>query len=184
MRILVSKASRRYALALLETAKEKNIVKETLEDVHTIKSTIEGSRELKLFLKSPLVKPRDKRAALATIFDKKISPNTTQFLSLITEKGRENILHDIVQAFVDEYNQYAGIITVGVKTAYSLSQDQFAGITKNLEKVTSKKVDLDVKVQPDLIGGISVQIDDTVYDATIKHKLDQLETRLLANATE
>ncbi|MFA5669182.1 MAG: ATP synthase F1 subunit delta [Balneolaceae bacterium] len=180
--MLVSKAARRYAKAFLELAIERKSVEDALKDILTIKLTIEGSRELILFLKSPIVKPIDKKEVLEAIFDGNISKDSARFVSLITEKGRENILHDIVTAFVNEYNKYAGIITVGVNSARELNKEQLDKITSILEKVTSKKVILSTKVKTDLIGGISIQIEDTVYDSTVKHKLNQLEARFLATA--
>ena len=71
--MLVSKAARRYAIAFLEASKEGNYVDTSLEDMLTIKATIEGSKELALVLKSPIVKPKDKKEVLASIFDGKIS---------------------------------------------------------------------------------------------------------------
>lgn len=182
--MLVSKAARRYATALLESAKEKNSVDGTLKDINFIKDTIEGSKELRIFLKSPIVKPNDKQNALSSIFDGKVSKEVSQFISLVTEKGREDILDEITVAFLDVYNVHAGIITVGVRTAKALGSDQVKELTKMLEKSTSKTVNLDLKEQVDLRGGIAVQIDDTVIDATIKHKLEQLETRFLESSME
>ncbi len=182
--MLVSKAARRYAIAFLETSKEGKFVETSLEDMLSIKATIEGSKELSLFLKSPIVKPKDKKEVLASIFDSRISKEAAQFVSLITEKGREDILYDIVSAFVIEYNKYAGIISVEVSTAQALDKEQLAKLTDSLEKATSKKVDLSQKVQADLIGGISVKIEDTVIDATVKYKLNQLETLFLESSME
>ncbi len=182
--MLVSKAARRYAIAFLEASKEGNYVDTSLEDMLTIKATIEGSKELALVLKSPIVKPKDKKEVLASIFDGKISKEAAQFVSLITEKGREDILHDIVSAFVIEYNKYAGIISVEVNTAHALDKEQVAKLTDSLEKATSKKVELSQKVQADLIGGISVQIEDTVIDGTVKYKLSQLETMFLESSID
>lgn len=180
--MLVSKAARRYAKAFLELAIERKSVEESLKDILFIKSTIEASRELVLFLRSPIVKPLDKKEVLVAIFDGKISKDSARFVSLITEKGREGILDDIVSAFIIEYNNYAGIITVGVNSARELEKEQLDKITSILEKMTSKKVILSTKVKTDLIGGISIQIEDTVFDATVKHKLNQLEARFLATA--
>ena len=177
--MLVSKASRRYASALLGLAVEQNSLDSILEDMKTIKSTIDGSRELQLFLKSPIVKPADKKAALHGIFDEQVSKLVAQYLSLITDKGREDILDQIANAFMEAYNLHVGIITVEVKTASELSEKQQTELIKMLEKSTSKTVILDLKVQKDLRGGISVKIDDTVIDATVKHKLEQLETQFL-----
>ncbi len=179
--MLVSKASRRYAHALLEIGVDQNILDTLLEDMKTIKSTIEGSRELLLFLKSPIVKPADKEAALTNIFDGKVSSVVSQFIQLITRKGREDILDQIADAFIQAYNEHEGIITVEVQSASALSESQRAELIRVLEKSTSKTVNLDLKVREELRGGISVKIDDTVIDATVKHKLEQLETQFLQN---
>ena len=182
--MLVSKAAKRYATALLESADEQNSIENTLKDIHLIKETIESSKELRVFLKSPVVKPADKRNALSSIFDGKVSKEVSQFIGLLTNKGREDILDEITAAFIDVYNVHAGIITVEVKTAKALETGQITELTKMLERTTSKTVNLDLKEQEDLRGGISVKIDDTVIDATVKHKLEQLETRFLESSME
>jgi F-type H+-transporting ATPase subunit delta len=182
--MLVSKAARRYATALLESANEQGSIENTLKDIHLIKETIEGSKELRAFLKSPVVKPADKQKALASIFDDKVSKEVSQFIGLLTNKGREDILDEVATAFIDVYNVHAGIITVEVKTAKVLESGQITELTKMLERTTSKTVNLDLKEQEDLRGGISVKIDDTVIDATVKHKLEQLETRFLESSME
>lgn len=182
--MLVSKAARRYATALLESANEQNSIENTLKDIHFINDTIEGSRELRMFLKSPVVKPADKQKALSSIFDGKVSKEVSLFLRLVTQKGREDILDEIAIAFLDVYNKHAGIITIEVRTASTLGSDQVKELTSMLEKSTSKKVNLDLIEQADLRGGISVKIEDTVIDATVKHKLEQLETRFLEASME
>ncbi|MEO9886368.1 MAG: ATP synthase F1 subunit delta [Balneola sp.] len=182
--MLVSKAAHRYAVALLESAREQDSVQETLKDIHFIKDTVEGSNELRLFLKSPVVKPAEKQKALSSIFDGKVSKEVSQFLGLVTKKGREDILDEITKAFVNVYNEDAGIITVEVKTANPLGADQIKELTAMLEKSTSKTVLLALVEQEELRGGISVKIEDTVIDATIKHKLEQLETRFLEASME
>lgn len=180
----LSKAAQRYALALLENAKEQKSVQDTLKDILFIKDTVEGSKELRNFLKSPVVKPIEKQKALSSIFDGKVSKDVSQFLGLITQKGREDILEDIANAFVNVYNEEAGIITVEVRTAKPMGADQIKELTAMLEKTTSKTVSLDLIEQEELRGGISVKIEDTVIDATIKHKLEQLETKFLESSME
>jgi F-type H+-transporting ATPase subunit delta len=182
--MLVSKAARRYATALLESALEQKSVENTLKDINFIKNTVEGSKELRSFLKSPVVKPAEKQKALSSIFDGKVSKEVSQFLGLVTTKGREDILDEIAIAFVNKYNTHAGIITVEVRTAKALGEDRIKDLTNMLEKTTSKSVNLDLIEQADLRGGISVKIDDTVIDATVKHKLEQLETRFLETSVE
>lgn len=182
--MLVSKAARRYATALLQNAIKNDSVQETLSDVRDIHSTISDSKELRVFLKSPVIKPKDKVEAINAIFSDKISKEVSDFLTIITNKGRESILMEITTAFIEAYNQHAGIITVQVNTAKALNEQQQAELTKMLEKSTSKKVLLELFEQEHLRGGIAVKINDTVIDATVKHKLEKLEQKFLESSME
>ena len=182
--MLVSKAARRYATALLEISKEKNVVEATLEDIVLIQNTIGDSRELQLFLKSPIIKPSVKKQTLITLFEKHIKDLSLQFVVLIAQKERAQILHEIATSFVQKYNEFAGIIEVEVRSATSLSDKQRNALQEVLEKTTSKKVTLQTVEQEELKGGLLVKIDDTVIDGTVKHKLEQLEESLLDNTVE
>lgn len=182
--MLVSKAARRYAIALLEIAKEKKAVDATLKDIQFINATISDSRDLDLFLKSPIIKPVVKRDALTALFKKHLSVLSMQFVTLIAKKERSAMLLQITSAFITEYNKYSGIIEVEVRTAKALSSKQTTKLQKVLEKSTRKKVNLHTNVQEELKGGLLVKIDDTVIDGTVKHKLEQLEEKLLDNTVE
>ncbi|WP_020402261.1 ATP synthase F1 subunit delta [Gracilimonas tropica] len=182
--MLVSKAARRYATALLELAKEQDAVERTLQDVLLIKNTLEGSKDLVLFLKSPIIKPDKKVSALDAIFGGQLSEMVHKYISLIARKNRQNLLDEIMYAFVEKYNEYAGIISAEIFVAREMSDKELEKVKASLEKFTNKKVNLSAKVQEDLKGGMAVKINDTVIDGTIKHKLEQLEDEFLSSATE
>lgn len=182
--MLVSKAARRYATALLELSIEQKLVDQTLKDIYFIKNTLDDSRELLLFLKSPIIKPDKKVAALEEIFGDKISDLVHRFITLVTRKNRQNKIDAIVEAFIEKYNEHAGIIIAEVFVAEELNKDQEAKVISQLEKVTGKEIHIKVTVQPELKGGMSVKIADTVTDGTVKHKLEQLEDVFLQNAAE
>lgn len=177
--MLVTKAARRYAIALLEIAKEQNSVEQSLNDMLFIKNTIGDSKELQLFLKSPVIKPSVKKQALQSVFEEHLQSLSMQFVTLIAKKERSAILHEISVSFIQAYNKFAGIIEVEVRSARALSEAQQKELQKVLEKTTSKKVNLHTVSQEDLKGGLLVKIDDTVIDGTVKHKLEQLEETLL-----
>lgn len=182
--MLVSKAARRYAIALLELSKEKKAVERTLSDILLIEKTISDSRDLELFLRSPIIKPTLKKETLSKIFKSHLSDLTMQFVTLVATKKRSAILNQIASSFIREYNKFAGIIEVEVRAAKELSSVQVKELQKVLEKTTSKKVNLASTTQAELKGGMLVKIDDTVIDGTIKHKLEQLEERLLDSTIE
>lgn len=181
---MITKAARRYASALLQIGKEQDKVESMLEDIELIKNTIDDSRELQLFLRSPIIKFDDKVQALEELFSDKIGEVTSRFIKLLARKDRVKILHQITQAYIEQYNKYAGIIEVDVYTARALSEKQQKSLHKALEQKTGKTVNMHVSVDESLKGGVAVRIDDTVIDGTIKHKLEQLEEQFLSTPAE
>lgn len=179
-----SKAARRYAFAYHETAIENNLLEAVKDDVKLINDTLESSKDLRLFLKSPLVNKDQKKAALIEIFDKKVQQLTIQLLNILTEKSRESLLDMILKHFVDYYNDHHGIVKIDITSAFELDNDQINNLTKQLEIKTGKRIELNKQINPELIGGMMVRIDDTVIDGSVKHKLSQLKNRLTSTAVE
>lgn len=182
--MLVSKAARRYATALFETAQQQKSVEETLKDVLFVENTLEDSRDLYLFLRSPVIKPSDKKAALGDIFSNRVSELMKKFIQLVAEKERAELLSEIVAGYVDLYNIEVGIIEVEARTARPLDEQQVKELTKVLEEYTGKTVKLSTTEEPELKGGLLVKINDTIIDGTIKHKLEQLEQTFLDKSVE
>lgn len=182
--MFISKAALRYATALLEIAKELDQVEKVLEDIRLIDNTIGGSDDLSMFLASPIIKFDDKVNALDEIFSDKVQEVTVRFIKLLARKGRVKLLEQITQAFLQKYNEYAGIIEVDVYTARELNESQKSSLLEALEEKTDKKVDMTITEDASLKGGIAVRIDDTVIDGTVKHKLEELEEQFMNTAIE
>lgn len=180
----ITKAARRYANAFLELAKERDEVQRILNDIEFIHNTLEGSRELVTFLKSPIIKFDDKTAALEELFFDDIQEPTKLFIKLLARKDRVNLLDQIAEAFIELYKKYAGIITVEVFIAHELNDDQYEALHQKLEQKTQKKVEMSITKDESLRGGMAIRIDDTVIDGTVKHKLAELEESLLSTVVE
>jgi F-type H+-transporting ATPase subunit delta len=180
--MILSKAANRYAAMFLDLGKERSEVPALLEDMNFINNTLNDSRELVLFLKSPIVKYGDKQQVLDALFSKKIQESTRLFLRLLVRKNRVAILHQIVRAFLKKYREYAGIIDVQAATGYDLSDFQVKALQKKLEEITSKEVQLTIHKDPSVQGGMAVRIEDTVIDGTIKHQLRELQKQFLSSS--
>lgn len=181
---MIPKAAGRYASALLKTALEKDILDTVYGDMLLLQETIDNSRDLQFFLKSPLIKKAVKISAMDEIFGDKISDLTKNLLHLLSEKSREKLLHDITRAFVALHKAHHGIIDIDVESAFELNEDQVDELKSKLEKSTGKTVDLHVSVNEELMGGLKVRIDDTVIDGSVKHKLSQLKEEFKAATVE
>lgn len=173
--MMVSKAARRYAKALLQSALEQDKLGEVEKDVRFIQSTIDDSRELKVFLRSPVIKSEDKLEGLLAIFGSHVTDELKSLFRLLSEKRREDLLADICSGFIKLYNEHQGIIRVDVETAYELKDTQKQALHKELTEKTGKKVKMNVSENKDLIGGLVVKIGDTVIDGSVKYKINKLK---------
>lgn len=180
---MITKAARRYASALLQIGEERQEVESILRDIEFIKNTLDDSRDLQVFLQSPVIKFDDKTEALEKIFGDEVGEVLSRFITLLGRKNRLQLFPQIVDAFMVEYNIYAGIINVEVSSASELNEEQLNRLREALESKTGKKVKLVLKQDESLRGGIAVRIEDTVIDGTIKHKLEQLSESLMSTET-
>ncbi|SRR6056297_712158 len=179
---MISKAARRYAKALLQSAIEQDILDDVEKDMRFILNTVEDSRKLTVFLKSPIIKKEDKQQVLSKIFDDHISSETKSLLRLLSEKNRENLLEDICKGFIELFNEHKGIIQVAVTTAHELNDSQRKELHDALVSSTGKKVEMEVSVDTEIMGGVIVRIDDTVIDGSVKHKIRKLKNQFAVNS--
>ena len=173
------KVSMRYATSLLDLAVEKSMIDIISGDVELILSAMEQSRELAKALKNPVIKPETKISILDEIFKSKVNAETLHFVRFLVKKGRENLLLEIAQKFLKLRDERAGVVSVNVRTAFELTDSQTNELKNKIEKMLSKKARLNIKIDPDVVGGSVAQVNDTVYDASVKHQLETLKQQLL-----
>jgi F-type H+-transporting ATPase subunit delta len=176
-----SRSAYRYALAILEVAEETKQLERVGEDLAIIGNAIKESREFYLFLKSPIVNKDKKKRLLGEVFKNKVSELTMKFILLVTHKGRESFLPEIIRQFNALRDQRLGIINVTVKTASTFTQDQRKRLVDRIEAFTKKSVRLGEILEPQLIGGFTVQYEDTVWDGSVKRQLENLRECLVGS---
>jgi F-type H+-transporting ATPase subunit delta len=173
--------AKRYAKALFEIAEETKKLEKITDDVVFIDSLIRNSRELQLFLKNPIIKEDKKREVLKEIFsDSRVDPVTLKFIMLLVEKKREDILHDIVKVYQQIYDEKMGIVSAEVVTAVEVGERLKKKIEQKILELTgAKKVKASYRVDPSIIGGIVIRVGDTVYDASIRRRIQLLREQLI-----
>lgn len=175
-----SRVASRYASALLKAAVQADSLDAVRTDVNLLKTALGVSRELLHLLKSPIVPPDRKVAALKNIFADKVSIMTMNFILLLLEKRREGELPGVLTSFDEQYNQQMGIADVLIRSAIELDETQKNSILEKVKKFTGKTVVARYMVDPALIGGFMVKIGDTVLDGSVRHQLDNLKKALAA----
>jgi F-type H+-transporting ATPase subunit delta len=176
------RVARRYATALLESAEEEHRLDETAKDVELIENTLRQNRELRLVLGNPVVQKEKKRQILRDLFEKKAGPLTLKFLDLLTEKDREGDLLEILVQFSHLLDEKRGIVRVEVTSAVPLTDEQGNLLKKKLEFYTGRKVIPRFHLDPKVLGGFVVRLEDRVIDASIAHQIDLLREKFLEGA--
>lgn len=176
------RVAHRYASALLSLTKEQKKPNEIAENLFLVKETIDSSRELQSVLASPIVHRDKKKAILAEVFKKKIGSAPALYLSSIVDKGREDILHDILKQYFVLRDEELGIVRVEVKTSVEFSAKQEKELQKRIEELSKKKVEITFNLDASLKGGFVARVGDTVFDGSIRRQLELMKTRLKEGA--
>jgi len=169
----------RYGTSLLETAIEKNSLDVVTSDIKLLVETLDQNRQLQLMLDSPVVRPETKLSIMKEIFNEKISKKSMDFVEFVISKKRESLLNSIGKRFLELRDDHLGIANVFVTTSTEFSNEQKNVLQNKLEKILDKKVRLNFKTDLKLVGGFIAKVDDTLYDASIKHQLELLKKQFL-----
>ena len=173
----------RYAKSLIELAQDQGKLDRVMEDMKGFQEAL-GSRDLYMLIKSPIIKGDKKLSIFKAIFEGKIDELTAAFFNIIIRKGRERFLPEIGSAFEDQYRKINNITKAQVTTATAMNDAQLEEVKRNLSVVGADqgKVELEVVVDPDIIGGFVLEVEDKLYDASVKNKLAKLKKEILDNS--
>lgn len=168
----------RYAKALLGLASERGELKAVEYDINTLSSLVDSSKEFELLLVSPVVKPDQKKAVLTALLKDKLSEVTFMFIILLVSKGREGAIASIVEEAKSQLRAMNNIQAATVKTASPLDDDSRAKILAQVAKLHNGEVELKEIVDPEILGGFVLRLDDKEIDASIKRQLNTLGRKL------
>jgi len=165
----------RYAKALIDLAVETKQLEEVRKDMQLVKNVCDNNREFMTLLQSPVVKTDKKVAIFKSVFEGKVSKTTIAFLNLMASKRREAFLQEIASDFDEQYKQFKNITTVEVKSAIALDDKARKQILDLVKTSATGEIDLVEKVDPSLIGGFVLTINDKQVDQSVKRKLNDLK---------
>ncbi|MDR2962129.1 MAG: ATP synthase F1 subunit delta [Bacteroidales bacterium] len=175
-----SKISVRYAKAFFELAVEKNMLSTAIADMQLLDTANSTIPEFREFLQNPLVVPSAKKKIAASLFSEKIAKESLDFLNLIIENRRESCLHLMLLDIADMYKKHEGITDVKVSAPSALSAAQKQELQAMIEKqYNTQKVLVSETIDTSLLGGYVLQINDLLYDASVKTKLKNIKKELL-----
>jgi len=168
-----SRISVRYAKAAFETALEKGMMKEVGEDMAII-LTVSHSPDFRAFAGNPAIPPSKKKEIFHKAFENKLNPVTFSLTDLVITNGRESYLAAIARNFIALSRKELGITNAEVTTAVEITEQLRSTLKKVISDTFNTKAEIKEFVDPALIGGFIVRIEDNLFDASVKTKLKKI----------
>jgi F-type H+-transporting ATPase subunit delta len=173
------RVARRYARALFDVAVQQNRLEEVQQDLEDALQLWGNFPDLQKVMMGPVPIHR-KQQIWRDILADKAGSLTLDFILLLTEKRRLDILPAIQEELQRLVDDYKGILRAYVETAVPLEPDLEEALVHRLSFITGKQVQIISEVNPDLIGGIIVRVEDRIYDGSVRGYLEGLRERLLS----
>ena len=175
----------RYAKSLLELAVEKGVLSEVYHDMELLSSLNNSNPELAQMLYSPIINSERKLSVLEKMFSNSASKVTLSFFELLADKNRMQILMSVVQEFHKQYNLHQGIQLAEVTTTFKIGDSLKQEFTNMAKKISGlQKVELIEKINPQIIGGFILQVNDWQLDESLSSKLNALRLEFSKNLYE
>jgi len=176
---LISNISKRYARAFFEIAGEEKKLEQYYNELSQFSSIVAENKDLGGFLANPIFDEEAKKKVLEKIIGKlSLSKMTINFLNLLIDKKRIDVLPDIETCYRQLMDETLQKVRVTLKTAFPLSGEMQDYITSNLKKMTGQAVEVTVESDKSLLGGILIGVGDTLYDGSIKNQLNNMRNLL------
>ena len=169
--MIKSQVGRRYSKAIFEIAEEKNQVKEIYEMLNSAMVLYRTDKEFKNFIRNPLIDNEQKKSVLNEIFGKDNSENLN-ILLYILDKGRINCIKHIVAEYLKIYYRKNRILDVKATFTKELTDEQKKKLIDKLSQKTGKEINLEIKIDKDILGGGIIRIGDKIIDGSIRRELD------------
>jgi F-type H+-transporting ATPase subunit delta len=169
-----------YGKALLGAARAAGRADTVLEELDAVVSGVLAEHpRLAAVLASPLISHEDKSGVLERLFGPRISPLLLHFLQVVSRHGRLGALRAIYGQARRLDEQASGRVRVRLTSATSLDQPQLDRIAGQLRGLLGREPVLEVVVDPDLIGGVVLRVEDTVYDGSLANQLERLRQQMI-----
>ena len=170
--------ARRYAEAFVRTAEASQRLEENLRDLKAIAGTYAQSKALRDFLGSPEIGPEDKVRLTHRVWADSAREETLALLKLLLKKDRMNHLPLLADEAVKVAEQRQGILRGEATTAHPISSAETERLAGAVGQVLGKKVLLERRVDPEILGGVQIKVGSTLLDGSVRKLLEEVRGQL------
>jgi F-type H+-transporting ATPase subunit delta len=172
----VSGVAGRYATALFDLARDANSIDAVQADLQRFDGLIAESADLARLVRSPVFSADEQLSALSSVLERAgIGGLAAQFLKLVTRNRRLFAVQDMGRGYRDLVAQHRGEVTAEVTVAEAIKDDHVTALRNALKAISGKDVDLKIKVDPAIIGGLVVKLGSRMVDSSLRTKLNSIK---------
>jgi F-type H+-transporting ATPase subunit delta len=172
----VSTVAGRYATALFELVGEADAIDAVKADLDRFDALIAENPDLNRMVRSPVFSTEEQLQALSSVLERAaIGGVAAKFLKLVTSNRRLFAVRDMIKAYRKLAALYKGQATAEVTVAETLKDEHVEALRLALKAVSGKNVDLDIKVDPAIIGGLVVKLGSRMIDTSLRTKLNAIK---------
>lgn len=179
-----TRAAKRYATALFHAAQKTGTLDTVEDNIEQVVALMHQMAELKDMWLSPLIPASRKRTIIGKILGgdraDAVNPLTLSFLDLLIDKGREEVLDDVARELRYLADEARHQVRATAVFAVEPTEAERLALTRSLEARTSCQVQLSYHVDPGILGGVIVHLQDTLIDGSVRGTLERLREQLLA----
>jgi F-type H+-transporting ATPase subunit delta len=167
-----------YAQALINEARKQNVLADVTDDVRGIGELLRTNADFYAFIQALTIGEDERLALLEKIFSGRVHVLTLNVLQAMSRRDRLVFLQAFVAAFEDILRKMSGVVEVRLASAVVLPPDTIRRLQDALARTLARKIDLRITIDPALVGGITLTIDDTLIDGSVATQLRKLEAQL------
>jgi F-type H+-transporting ATPase subunit delta len=166
----------RYATALFDLAREAGAIDAVKGDLDRFDALVAESADLTRLVRSPVFSEEEQLRALSAVLERAgIGGLAANFLKLVTSNRRLFAVRDMIKAFRELVAQHKGEATAEVTVAEQLKDEHVQALREALKSVSGKNVDLDIRVEPAILGGLVVKLGSRMVDTSLRTKLNAIK---------
>jgi F-type H+-transporting ATPase subunit delta len=162
-----------YARSLFEVTQDGGDLDRVHDELGEFADALSESQDLQVFFFSPYFSSQEKKDGLGKLIED-ADENLVRFLELLAERHRLPVVFRIRRTFDDLWRKENKRLPVTVTSAVELDKDMVEGIGKKIEEQTGQQIELSSKVDPDVLGGLVLQVGNQVLDASVRNRLEKL----------
>jgi F-type H+-transporting ATPase subunit delta len=172
----VSALAERYAAALFEIAEERRMLDDVASDLRQLRAMLAASVDLTRLVRSPVLSRLEQGRAVAALAQRaELSPLVRDFLAVVARNRRLFAVPAMIEGYLARLAERRGEVAASVTAAQPLNESQLEALSEHLRRTVGRRVSVDVRVDPRLIGGLIVKVGSRMVDGSVESKLRRLQ---------